>query len=253
MRKPDVQPTADLLEQMGYEPRDIALSTILRWISFLFVFIFGTLVVSIGIYRFFVPTETQIGRSSPLLFQRSYPPNPQVQPYPKRDMMVWREAEDALIAGKAADPLTGRPVLPIDQAVDILATQRGIAGIRGNAVSERPDGYPGSGLYEVGATRANSTGPNDTTSPGISNKGTQSGAPGAGGTFRTQDPNVSDRLESPGGSITNAGQGAQPNAGAPGPEATLPQNPGAVRGGALEPGTAPPGPAGGAGEGGAPR
>lgn len=200
----------DLLAGLGYEPRDIALSTILRWVAFLFVFIFATLILSLGIYRFFVPAATEIGKSSPLLYQRTLPPNPQLQAYPKRDMMVWRQAEDALIAGKTKDPATGRPVMNVNEAIDRLA-ERGIAGIKGTKVRERGPGYPGSGLYGTGEVPADNTGANDTTSPETSNKASQNGSPGASGTQGGTLPGVSEQTQSPGGSMTNAGEGGAQN------------------------------------------
>jgi hypothetical protein len=122
------------LAKMGYETRDIALNTLSRWCIGLFVFIgvatFGTL----GLYKLLVPTYAEIEHASPLEYVRNYPPNPQLQARPKRDIIEYRAAEEKIEKNYTKGD-NGTVNLPIDRAIDLLA-ERGISGVKG---SKAPD------------------------------------------------------------------------------------------------------------------
>ncbi len=145
-------PNQDQLAKLGYETRDIALNTLSRWLVGLFAFIavaaFGTL----GLYKLLVPTYAETERVSPLEHVRTYPPNPQLQARPKRDMIDYRAAE-----GKVEKNYTkgenGTVNLPITRAMDLLA-ERGISGVKSGAAAA-----PGT------VTRSSNEAPGDITNP----------------------------------------------------------------------------------------
>lgn len=138
----------DLLRSMGYEPRDVALNTLVRWLAFLFVFIGFTTAITLILYKLFVPKTAELEKVAPLAVKpagRRLPPNPQLQASPKRDMMQFRRAEDRVLNGYTYSR-AGQVALPVDSAIDQLANA-GISGIRGTATPGLPTGYPGSGQY----------------------------------------------------------------------------------------------------------
>ena len=169
----------DLLSQMGYENRDISLNTIIFWIFVLFCFIAVTTVGTIFLYKFFVPASVELERVSPLASVRRVPPYPQLQAAPKRDMIEFRQAEDAVLGGvtKAAD---GHVNLPIDRAMDAIAA-RGIAGVTGTGTAPASNSYPGSGNFATGQKPADNGGTGDMTDYN-STTALHDAEPGAGGT-----------------------------------------------------------------------
>jgi hypothetical protein len=153
MRKPDAT-MPDLLEQMGYETRDIDLRRIFFWIAMLFVLIFGAMVISIVFYIIFIPGWAKLGQPTPIPANRRLPPHPQVQVDPKKDMRLYQLAEDRVLRAEIGDAKSAKPALSVDQAVDLMASERGIAGVRGTAVRQRGTSYPGSGDYEGASSAA---------------------------------------------------------------------------------------------------
>ena len=151
----------DLLSQMGYENRDISLNAIIGWIAGLFVFIAVITAGTIGIYNIFVPPSTELERVSPLASVRRVPPYPQLQTAPKRDMMEYRQAEDAILT-EVTKGREGQANLPIADAINAVAT-RGISGISGTGESKESLAYPGSGNYNYIYDRANNGGTGDGT------------------------------------------------------------------------------------------
>lgn len=146
MRKEDTQQghiTPNLLEQMHYETRDINLSRILSGVGALFVFIFVTLIVSFGIYQFFIPDFAKVGVPQAPSPVRPLPPHPQIQTEPKEDLTIFRRAEDGVIETHTPDADGKKQAMTPDQAIDALATQQGISGVHGDAVRGRGAGYPG--------------------------------------------------------------------------------------------------------------
>jgi hypothetical protein len=133
----------NLLAQMGYETRDIILRPIMTGIASLFVFIALTLVVSVGIYQFFIPDFAKLGRPPEVSNARRLPPHPQIQAEPKRDMEIFRQAEDAVLSLEAPDADGSKAAMKIDDAISVLATQQGIAGVKGDKLTERGTSGPG--------------------------------------------------------------------------------------------------------------
>ena len=151
----------DLLSQMGYENRDISLNAILGWIGGLFVFIVFATAGTLLLYKFFVPPSVELERVSPLASVRRVPPYPQLQTAPKRDMMEYRQAEDAILT-EVTKGREGQANLPIADAINAVAT-RGISGISGTGESKESLAYPGSGNYNYTYDRANNGGTGDGT------------------------------------------------------------------------------------------
>ena len=149
MRKANA-PMPDLLSQMGYEPTDVNLRGVFTGIIALFVFIFVTMGVSIVLYNVFIPDWYKTGSQQPMPAGRRMPPHPQIQTEPRRDMAFYREAEDALVAGKTDDGHGHSATMSIDDAMNALATQNGIAGVRGDAPALRGNAYPGSAGLTTG-------------------------------------------------------------------------------------------------------
>jgi hypothetical protein len=161
VRKPDAT-MPDLLEQLGYEPRDIDLRRIFFWIGMLFLLIVGSMIISIIFYVIFIPGWAKLGQPVPLSANRRLPPNPQVQVNPKKDMALYQQAEDRVLRAEIGEGKSPKPNLSVDQAVELMASDRGIAGVRGTAVRPRGTSYPGSGDF----TNTSPNGPAQITNGG---------------------------------------------------------------------------------------
>ena len=193
----------DLLSQMGYENRDISLNTIALWVFFLFVFIAFTTLGTIKIYQWMVPAGAETERVSPLANVRRVPPYPQLQTAPRRDMMEFRQAEDAVIGG-VTKGANGQLNMPIDRAIDAVAT-RGISGVSGTGGKPVSNAYPGSGDFSSGPKPADNNSTGDMTDYNTTTA-LHEGEPGAGGTGvinaspKPADPapNVSEPISGPG-------------------------------------------------------
>jgi hypothetical protein len=155
---PGTPVSPNLLAQMGYETRDVALRPIMLSIVTLFVFIFLTLLVSAGIYQIFIPNWAKLGRPVAPPAARRLPPHPQIQAEPKHDMALFRRAEDRLLRGDEADSTGAKQTMTIDQAMDTIATQRGIAGVTGTTLTQRGTSGPGQGHRPSAATTEGSGG-----------------------------------------------------------------------------------------------
>lgn len=220
-KAPDVD--LDQLVKLGYDTRDVALNTLVKWLVFLFVFIAGTTLVTMVLYNFFVPRRTELERIAPLAVAtegRRLPPNPQLQARPVRDMIQFRRAEERVIDGYTYTA-QGQVAVPIDQAIDELAT-RGIAGIKGTKMPVRGTDYPGSGNFApvAGATSgghgsAHDTSPSDMTNaaPGSSSNAVTDGDPE--GTVRggSAEPGVGPNVRPGGEPAAGQAQPAAPPAG----------------------------------------
>lgn len=138
----------DLLQEMGYETRDVGPMAIIRWLGGLGVFIaivtFGTL----ALMDSFIPEtgriayESEMFRTQPI---RNMPPQPQLQVLPKRDMIMYRRDEKRRLDGYS-NTSEGRVSIPINDAIDAYAA-KGISGVTKTAEPNQSDAYPGSGRY----------------------------------------------------------------------------------------------------------
>ncbi len=147
----EINPKADYLSRLGYEGRDVAIPTLIKWFVFLFLFVFGTIAVTFGIYKLFVPEGGEESRSLPLTtVERRPPPDaPIVQIHPKRDMIVFRREEvETLNSYGWVDQGKGIAKIPVDRAIDLIV-ERGVPAPRGTGSAggvwgPAPQGVTGS-------------------------------------------------------------------------------------------------------------
>jgi hypothetical protein len=131
----------DILQDLGYEYRDVNFKALLRWLAILFAFIIVSLLICGVLFNAFVPHWDRIERDVPaFVTARKLPPNPQLQVEPKRDILLYEEAEEA--RAKA-----------IEKTKDAVVAG-GISGVTQDK-PEAPRSYPGSGQYR--GTRAERT------------------------------------------------------------------------------------------------
>ena len=155
MRSKTKNEMPDLLSQMGYEPTDVNLRSVFTGIIALFVFIALAMLFTAGLYTVFIPGWYKAETRMPMPAGRRMPPHPQIQTEPRRDMALYRQAEDALVAGKGNDGHGHNATMSVDDAMTALATQKGIAGVRGDAPAMRGNAYPGSAGLAQGSPASN--------------------------------------------------------------------------------------------------
>jgi hypothetical protein len=146
MRKeesPGTPVSPNLLAQMGYETRDVILRPLVVALGGLLALIVATLIFMFFLYQFFIPDWAKVGKPGLPSTARRLPPNPQLQADPKRDMVIFREAEDAVHTGTVADTTGAKPTMKIEDAIETMATQTGIAGVTGTEVRQRGTSGPG--------------------------------------------------------------------------------------------------------------
>jgi hypothetical protein len=134
----------DLLAEMQYEHRDVAQQKLWGWIGIFFGGFIASMVITAGIYAIFIPNWYKLGQVPAPSPYRRLPPHPQVQVEPKRDMQLFRQAETKQVLGQEGATPGTQPKMTIEAAIDKLAGEEGIAGVKGTAVAERGTGYPGS-------------------------------------------------------------------------------------------------------------
>ncbi|GAB4456579.1 MAG: hypothetical protein OHK0029_14790 [Armatimonadaceae bacterium] len=139
--------SSDLLAEMQYEPRDASVPKIFRWIGYFMLFFVGSIVLTIGIYQFFIPDWARLGQIAEPSPYRPLPPHPQVQAEPREDMAFFRLAEDKQVLGLDGAVPNTLPEMTIDAAIEKIASEKGISGIRGTALRGGPPTYPGNAMY----------------------------------------------------------------------------------------------------------
>jgi hypothetical protein len=137
----------NLLAQMRYEQRDANINkTMISIVIFIGFFVFS-MVITLGIYAYFIPDWGKLGQIAKPLEYRPIPPHPQLQVEPKVEMAAYRMAEDKLVRGEQGSVPGTKPAMTIEAAIENIATERGISGVKGTALKERGNAYPGSGMY----------------------------------------------------------------------------------------------------------
>jgi hypothetical protein len=141
-------PNLDLLVKLGYDTRDVPLQPLVRWLGGLAMLIVVATLIGFGLFKWLVPSYSELTSGSPLPYVRLLPPNPEIQVRPRRDMIDYWTRVDPIVKGYTAGD-NGRVNLPIGRAMDLMA-RKGISGVTGdNAVVASTDAYPGSGKYTV--------------------------------------------------------------------------------------------------------
>lgn len=145
----------DLLSNLGYESRDIVMSTMVKWIIALVVLIaFGITVPAVlfFVFRGYAPTGEvpyAINRSTNL------PPEPRIQSRPRMDLREFHDREQERLDTYGRDPRTGAIHVPIQQAIGVLAA-RGLP-VRTTGATP-PDASPPAG---AAAATESAPGPGD--------------------------------------------------------------------------------------------
>lgn len=240
MRIEHNDPPLDVLRQMGYEPRDVAIGTLVRWLVYLWIFILLMSIMALAIYWFFVPPHAEVQRMSAVTGTRQMPPNPVVQAYPKRDMAEFLEAEEAATEQYSwANRERTRVNIPIEEAMERMAA-RGISGVTDTGAASEGQGtgvatgnYPGSGNFATSRLLpTQDQAPNDVTDYNSSSNGLLEGSPRP------------SRIRS--GSSSSSGGGGPHSSPPSGGDASLNGGPAGIHGGEAGDGAGtavPPGPA----------
>ena len=127
-------------QNLGYEPRDVSVGVIVKWLMGLFVFIALSAVLALGSY--FVLTYHR--GDGNVEWPQSRPGDhevpaelPVLQANPVKDIKDFRLAEDkALTKYEWVDSKTGIAKIPVDRAMDILAA-RGLPDKADNSKEEK--------------------------------------------------------------------------------------------------------------------
>lgn len=124
MRK-QIEPVPDHLRDLGYEPRDVSLPILTRWLGVLFFFLGGSSLVALLIYTLFVPYHPERDVTSfPERSARRLPPEPRVQADPIQDMIEFRAKEEQALRSYAwTDKSRGRVRIPVELAIQKMAAQ----------------------------------------------------------------------------------------------------------------------------------
>nr|CAA9214607.1 hypothetical protein AVDCRST_MAG63-154 [uncultured Armatimonadetes bacterium] len=154
----------DQLRKLGYEPRDIAVATLVKWWGALFVFVALMLGLVFAVYNRFLPDEreTEAEAMFPMATQRELPPPdaPRLQAYPKRDWVEFdRGQKHQVNAYDWINPKKNIVQIPVDQAIEVLA-ERGLPR-RTPAATQAARNAPRSGNTSI-----QNTGPTAPVRPG---------------------------------------------------------------------------------------
>lgn len=119
------EPTQDILEDLGYEKRDLSLPAVAKWtVAFFAVMVIGmaiSLLITWGL-----AANSPDARTRPIGAIRQLPPAPQLQANPKMDYDTYMASEKAQMTSYGwVDRKAGLARIPIDRAVDLVA-ERGI-------------------------------------------------------------------------------------------------------------------------------
>ena len=110
----------------GYEKRDVSLSTILRWVIFLFAFVGVCAFLAWVSYVIFLPKGKDRLAIEPVSPTDQRPPSPVLQAYPKTEMHQFRAQENAAVTSYGwANKEKTEVRIPINHAVELLA-ERGL-------------------------------------------------------------------------------------------------------------------------------
>lgn len=151
----------DLLESLKYERRDVSQQKLWGWIVIFFIGFIVSMFITAGIYAIFIPNWYKLGQVPAPSPYRKLPPVPQLQVDARRDMELYRQIEAKQVAGSEGAVPNTKPSMTIEAAIDKLAGEEGIAGIKGTEVAERGTAYPGSRNFNGVEAPAEDTGKSD--------------------------------------------------------------------------------------------
>jgi hypothetical protein len=110
--------------QHGHETRDVDIRFIGLFSLSMVALLVGSLALMGWLFGVFAGKPVGRGRSAPIAETRPYPPAPRLQASPTRDMQEMRRAENARLQTYGwIDQVAGIARIPIDQAMELLATR----------------------------------------------------------------------------------------------------------------------------------
>jgi hypothetical protein len=108
----------------GHETRDVNIRLISLFGLSMVALLAGSLALMGWLFGVFAGTPVGHGRSTPRAEMRSRPPAPRLQTSPTRDMQEMLHAENARLQSYGwIDHAAGMARIPIDRAMELLATQ----------------------------------------------------------------------------------------------------------------------------------
>ncbi len=151
-------PHAEDKQNMGYEPRDVSLGVLIKWLIGLFVFVALSAVLALGTY--FILTlhggSGNVEWPQASLDEHNVPRDlPVLQKNPVKDIKDFRLDEDkALTSYRWVDAKAGIAKIPVDRAMEIIAA-KGLPDKADNSKEEKfyPD-YPPAARFGDPSPRA---------------------------------------------------------------------------------------------------
>jgi hypothetical protein len=141
MRKPGQDhsepQSVDMLRKLGYEASDVSLGVLMKWLSFLFIFIGGTSILTLLIYWVFV-TPPPEGHTAAGPVNKLPVGSPTLQTSPKVDIREFRLKEEAKYSGYGwEDKAKGIAYVPVEEKLAEIA-----------ASGTLPKAVPGAGVVK---------------------------------------------------------------------------------------------------------
>jgi hypothetical protein len=114
----------------GYESEDLVLSPIIKWVTFLLLFVGISSLATWYIYLFLLPKANTVGATNRFSLERRLPPEPRVQALPKTEMKDFRLDEKQKIENAGwVDRQKGVVRIPIEQAMEMVI-EKGAEGFK---------------------------------------------------------------------------------------------------------------------------
>lgn len=132
------EPVPDELVKLGYDNRDVRIRPLVWALVALGIFLVSAQIVTYIVFTVMKP-PTQPQEGAPV--RASLPPPPLLQVHPRMDLRTLRQAEDARLHSYGIDPETGKPHIPIERAMDLVAAEglpMGAAGVSRKDVAPAP-------------------------------------------------------------------------------------------------------------------
>lgn len=108
----------------GYEKRDVSLSTIMRWVVFLFIFVVICAAIAFVTYVVFLPQGRDPLALETLTPGQQRPPSPVLQAYPRAEMRQFLLDENEAVNSYGwANKEQNEVRIPVDKAIEMLAAR----------------------------------------------------------------------------------------------------------------------------------
>jgi hypothetical protein len=122
----DMQNPEDKLDNERYEPRDVVIGSLVKWLALLFLLVVIGAVVSIFLFKSWVATSPTSNTSYAFETDQTPPPEPVIQANPAQDLILFRKAEDQKLNTYGwVDRSAGIVHIPVSLALKLTA-QKGL-------------------------------------------------------------------------------------------------------------------------------